>query len=226
MSEETLVVDYFSDALCVWAYAADRRIEELKYTFGDRIQIRQRLINLFGATAARMEKGWADQGGYQGFGQHVQHVMEAWDHVSVHEDIWQNPPTSSLPPHLFLKAVELHLANTDTYQDLAFHKIVVTLRHAFFAQCQDISNHSVLQSIAHELGYEWSDLAKYLDNGQAHAALHQDQELKDEHQITGSPTLVINEGRQKLYGNLGYHVLEANIQEVLRNPDTGEASWC
>jgi hypothetical protein len=35
----------------------------------------------------------------------------------------------------------------------------------------------------------------------------------------------MNDGRQKLFGNVGYRLLEANVQELLRTP-AGEASWC
>ncbi|MEZ5483114.1 MAG: hypothetical protein R3E73_13460 [Porticoccaceae bacterium] len=33
---------------------------------------------------------------------------------------------------------------------------------------------------------------------------------------TGSPSYVINGGRQTLYGNVGYRVLRANIDELLK----------
>jgi hypothetical protein len=36
---------------------------------------------------------------------------------------------------------------------------------------------------------------------------------------------MLGEGRQKLYGNVGYRILEANIQEVLADPSE-RASWC
>jgi predicted DsbA family dithiol-disulfide isomerase len=49
---------------------------------------------------------------------------------------------------------------------------------------------------------------------------------KEQLHITGSPTIVLNEGRQKLYGNVGYGVIEANIKELLKSPDAGAASWC
>ncbi len=37
---------------------------------------------------------------------------------------------------------------------------------------------------------------------------------------------MLNQGHQKLYGNLGYRVIEANIRELLREPGAGEMSWC
>ena len=36
--------------------------------------------------------------------------------------------------------------------------------------------------------------------------------------IEDSPSSLLNQGRQRLYGNVGFHVIEANIQELLRKP--------
>ena len=44
--------------------------------------------------------------------------------------------------------------------------------------------------------------------------------------LQGSPSFVLNDGRQKLYGNVGYRVIEANIEELLRAPSADQASWC
>jgi hypothetical protein len=33
--------------------------------------------------------------------------------------------------------------------------------------------------------------------------------------IEGSPSFVLNEGRQKLYGNVGLRIIEAKIQEII-----------
>jgi len=52
-------------------------------------------------------------------------------------------------------------------------------------------------------------------------------DLRSAHElgVKGSPTWVLNEGRQVLYGNVGYRILSANIEELLKNPGS-EASWC
>ena len=44
--------------------------------------------------------------------------------------------------------------------------------------------------------------------------------------MEGTPTCLLNEGRQVLFGNMGYQVLEANIRELSREPAAGAASWC
>ena len=58
------------------------------------------------------------------------------------------------------------------------------------------------------------------------AALCRDAEAQQIHRIEGSPTYLLNNGRQKLYGNVGFRIIEANIQELLRKPSSGQASWC
>jgi hypothetical protein len=43
--------------------------------------------------------------------------------------------------------------------------------------------------------------------------------------LKGSPSLVMNSGRQLLYGNVGYRIINANVKELLKRPDS-EANWC
>ena len=44
-------IKYFSDVLCVWAYASQARIDAVKETFGDDVQITQRFCSVFGDTS-------------------------------------------------------------------------------------------------------------------------------------------------------------------------------
>ena len=53
-----------------------------------------------------------------------------------------------------------------------------------------------------------------------------DYQDADKMRIEGSPSFVLNEGRQKLYGDVGFRIIEANIQELLRAPAGDQASWC
>ena len=79
--------------------------------------------------------------------------------------------------------------------------------------------------IAEELGIDITLIQAQIDSGEAYALLSKDFDLIKEHQVTVSPTLIFNEGRQRLNGNVGYRVIEANIRELLNNP-TNEQSWC
>ncbi len=68
-------------------------------------------------------------------------------------------------------------------------------------------------------------IEKLIRSGAAFAALDDDLQIKEKYGVTGSPTLILNEGRQKIYGNVGYRVIEANVQELLNQPES-QASWC
>lgn len=100
------------------------------------------------------------------------------------------------------------------------------LRTAFFRDGRDIGRWAVLREIAAARGVDVDAVQQALDDGHAYAALARDARLKEDFRIEGSPTFVLDGGRQKLYGNVGYRVLEANVRELLREPASGAASWC
>ena len=79
--------------------------------------------------------------------------------------------------------------------------------------------------IAENLGLPVDKIKNLIESGAAFAGLDDDLQLKEKYGVSGSPTLVLNEGRQIIYGNVGYRVIEANIQELLTQPEY-QASWC
>ena len=95
---------------------------------------------------------------------------------------------------------------------------------AHLAQCEACSA-EIQAEIAGELGFPMGRLRTEMDDGRAFAALFADAELQKQHLIQGSPTFLLNEGRQKLYGNVGYRIIRANLEELLEGPE-GLASWC
>ena len=99
-------------------------------------------------------------------------------------------------------------------------------RCAFFRDCRDISRWDIQCEIAEALGVDIGAIEEHIHSGIAFARLAADYQDADKMRIEGSPSFVLNEGRQKLYGNVGFHLMEANIQELIRAPRTGEASWC
>ncbi|MEA5515195.1 disulfide bond formation protein DsbA, partial [Nodularia sp. UHCC 0506] len=168
-------------------------------------------------------------------GDHIQEVAKKFDHITVHPDLWtQVTPPSSTSCHLFLRAIQLVEAKGLIEQDdsatlvqteQVFEKAVRAFREAFFIQLANVSDRKVQFEIAEELKLPIGAIQAQIDNGEAYAQLSQDFELVKEHTVTVSPTLIFNEGRQRLNGNVGYRVIEANIRELLHNPP-GEQSWC
>ena len=224
-------ITYFSDLLCVWAYASQARIDAVKETFGDAVRIEHRFCSVFGDTARKITTTWKDKGGYQGFNAHLRQVAKEFPHIEVHPDIWlKTRPLSSASTHLFMKAVQQWDQESSVKQTrpapTTFDQVAWAFRCAFFRDCRDISRWDIQCEIAEALGVDIGAIEERIHSGIAFARLAADYQDADKMRIEGSPSFVLNEGRQKLYGNVGFRLLEANIQELLRTPRTDEASWC
>ncbi|MGD8376578.1 MAG: DsbA family protein [Acidobacteriota bacterium] len=221
MGDTTVRLTHFSDVCCIWAYVSHVRLEELRSALGDRLQVEHRFVPVFGAARERIRRHWDGRGGFDGYARHVQEIAARFPHVEVDPAVWSSVrPRSSSPAHLLLKAVQLLEDGASLVAPAAW-----AVREAFFREGRDIGCTATLLEVAGEQRLPVGDIGDRMESGAAMAALCRDVELRDELRVEGSPTYLLNQGRQKLYGDVGYRVLEANIQELLRQPDGG-ASWC
>jgi len=218
-------VTHFSDVLCIWAYIAQRRMTELRQEFGSQVEVDYRFVSVFGFARTRLEERWKDKGGVAAYGHHVRTVAAAFDYVQVHPDTWtRTVPTSSWPSHLLLVAIRL-LEREGRVAPGSFLRTDAHVRDAFFRDARDVSRQDVLRAMAAEQGLDPEALDEVLSCGRAHAELAADLELSREQDVRVSPSLLLNEGRQHLNGNVGYRVIAANIRELLEKPE-GQLSWC
>ena len=148
-------------------------------------------------------------------------------HVTLHPDVWHKTrPKSSLAAHHFLKAVSLGDEAGIPLRQSAYYRATWALRLAFFAEGRDISDWQVQAAVTEELGLPLAPIEAQIRSGAAIAALGADTKLAEENKNSGSPTFLMNAGRQILYGNVGYRLIEANLNELLRAPNSDDASWC
>ncbi|SMF05136.1 Predicted dithiol-disulfide isomerase, DsbA family [Alteromonadaceae bacterium Bs31] len=218
-------IDHFSDVLCVWAYVAQVRIEELQSEFGDKVDVDFHFFPVFGDVPGKLAKSWGHRGGVQAYNAHVLSVGETFEHIKLNPEVWvKNTPQSSLPPHLFLSAVK-NIEQQGDIQKGSFARYMQAIREAFFVAARDISSRDELLAIAESLALPVSAIRANVDQGAAHASICANLYQSVELGIKFSPTLIFNEGRQKLSGNVGYRIIEANIRELLENPP-GQHSWC
>lgn len=231
---EPIRIHYFTDILCVWAYLAQIRLDELIKNYSSKIEISYNFMPVFGCTKNRIGVGWKDKGGFEGFSKHTHEVCESYPHIELHKDIWKvNTPKTSTTSHLFIKAVQCLVddgiisnePHAEFDQRTLFEEFIWEVRLAFFRDLKDISQINVLMDIAKYMKLPIEKIKTVLDDGSALAELSRDIELRDEFSVEGSPTYILNEGRQKLYGNVGYRIIEVNLQEIIKRPDV-EASWC
>lgn len=233
MIDSPVKISYFSDLLCVWAYVAQKKLNKLKETFKKDIEIKPFHVTLFGDTEMRIAEGWKDRGGYIGFGEHVQDVCKQFPHIEVNPDIWKTcQPKTSGTSHLFLKAIQCYEEDknrnsknvTNPYR--LVKDVEWAMRLAFFRDARDISDREVLYDIANQFKIKKSYILDYLTNGQAMALFCTEMAMKETHKLSGSPTYILNESRQKLFGNVSYNIMHANVAELLNDSNDEGCSWC
>ncbi len=224
---------HFSDVLCVWAYVGQANIYRLVQEFGDQVQIEVHFCSVFPDAQTKIKSQWQKRGGFVGYGDHIRSIASGFENSFVHNDVWSKVrPCSSASPHLFLKAIELLEQNPDTnsghleFMDRLSVKAGKELRAAFFYNAQDISNWNAQRKISKNIGLDFDAVLQKIETGEAIAKLAADYELAQTMGVQGSPTYILNEGRQKLFGNIGYGILGANIKELLLGERGESASLC
>lgn len=223
---KTVPIVYFSDVLCVWAYIAQPRVALVKETYGDQVRFEHKFCSVFGDTARKIPAAWKGKGEYEGFSAHLHHAAKAFPEIVLHRDLWLTVrPATSNSAHLFLKAVALIEADAGCDSGTA-EAAAWAMRRGFFEQGRDIARWDVQREIGRQAGVDVAEVEALIHDGRAFAALASDYQDAAAMGIQGSPTFVLNEGRQKLYGNVGFRIIDANIQELLREPLQGQASWC
>ncbi len=215
---EPLSLEYYSDVLCVWAWVSQRRLDELEENFNDRIEVRCHFINVFGDAPGKFETQWKDKGGLAGYRAHLDEVVEPFG-LSVHEQTWRDTvPHSSLNAHLVAKAVQ------NIADNLILAEALRAIRRAFFEEARDVSDFDSLIEIVSEVGVDATSLRESIATGRAASVLMNDYKQAETLQLRGSPSFVLDGGRQILFGNVGYRVLHANVEELLASPEN--ATWC
>ncbi len=225
MPGDTVRITHFSDVLCVWAYVSQIRCDELLERFPEQVELDCRYFHVFGDVAGKMESGWSRRGGLAAYAEHVHGVAAGFPHVEVHSDVWVRvTPTSSMPAHLALCAVRGAVADGEAASG-STSAAAWAIREAFFREALDVSRRDVLLERVEAAGVSAAAVESRVDDGRAHAGLAADLDEARKQGIQTSPSLVFNEGRQHLAGNVGYRILEANVRELLERPED-QSSWC
>lgn len=235
---EKIQIQYFSDVLCVWAYVAQARLDELQLNHGDKIEVSYHFIPVYGNTQKRVVEGWRERGGIPAYIKFIKGVANDFGHVKISEKFWTEScqPNSSALAHLFLKAVNHLIAtgvienkkitNEQGDQKTLFEELVWQFRYHYFAEGLNLGLLENQLSLAESLGLPTEAIIAAIHDGSAMALMCQDYDLKEKFNIEGSPTYLMNEGRQKLYGNVGYKIIAANLEELLNRPGKDLVSWC
>lgn len=219
-ADSRIKIEYFSDILCVWAWIAQARLDELQAQWGEQVTVSHHFVDIFGDCHSKIPGAWGAEDGFEKFATHVQHSAEPFEAATVNADIWRNTrPRSSAQAHLILRAVAI------AGGEAMLESLALQIRRAFFLDALDIGELPALMELAADCGCDVDAVNRCLEDGSAIAAYSTDLRRANDLGVRGSPTWIINSGRQVLYGNVGYRILSANIEELLRHPQD-EASWC
>lgn len=219
-NSDPISIDYFSDLLCVWAWIAQPRLEELESQWHGKVVVNHHYVDIFGDCYRKIPATWGEPGGFEKFAVHVRDSAAPFEAADIHPDLWEKTrPRSSAQAHLVLRATAI------AHGEQAMAELALRLRRAFFCEARDVSDMHVLLQLARGCGNDTDALQRRIDDGSAIAAYSTDLRRASEAGVRGSPTWILNGGRQVLYGNVGYRILSANIEELLNHPQD-EASWC
>nr|WP_306263761.1 DsbA family protein [Pararhizobium sp. IMCC3301] len=224
-----LKILHFSDVLCIWAYVGQASLYRLVEKFDDRVQVEEHFCSVFPDTQTKIDNAWRDRGGFSGYAEHVKMVAEGFPNVSIHDDVWSRVrPKSSASPHLFIKAIGLleHASPEVTFSHRLSNRAARELRVGFFAEAQDISDWSFQRAVSEKIGVNFDEVRNKIETGEAIAKLAADYELAQSLRVQGSPTYILSEGRQILFGNISYGILEANVSELLSEKTNQIGSVC
>ncbi len=220
---EPIRVQVFTDVLCFFAYASEIRFQQITEDFGDEVELQHHFITIYGDVKRRLAKSGKSNSEY---GAAVREFADRFPHVQVHPDIFRkNIPTSCVPCHLFLTAVKLLEDRQQLPDGPVFRKLTWAMREAFFRDLVDVSRRTEQLALAERFGLPIESIVAVIDSGEAFAELAHDMQVQRDLNVSVSPALVLNDGRQLLNGNVGYRVIEANIRELLKSKVVG-ASWC
>lgn len=209
-----IVVDYYSDVLCIWAWLAQSKLSTLNQQLVGNIHINHHYMNLFANIHEKINKQWQDRNAFQGYAKHVKDIAQQHN-VFIHPDIWSTQqPTTSSNAHLIIKAIECAYGQERSVV-LADH-----FRQAFFEKAMDISNLEVLFDLAFEQGLQRQKIQEFINSGQAIAKLMSDHQKQQQLALQGSPSYVIDNARQILYGNVSVELIKANVVAHISNEAT------
>jgi putative protein-disulfide isomerase len=210
-----VTLEYFTDPLCAWSWAFEGPWRRLRVALGDRLAWRYRMGGLLAAwdryedpvhcvsRPAQMAPHWFE----------VRQVCG----VSLDERLWlEDPPASSYPACLAVKAAELQAAR-------AGEQLLGRLREAAMLQRRNIARWDVIQAVAEELAaqepeaFDASRFAADLDRGEVAEAFREDLRRAQQYGIGRFPALVVSGAGGPpalLIGYRPYEVLRETLEQV------------
>lgn len=225
MSQKTVEFSYWSDPLCIWAFVAQRRLEQVLESHAGRLVVRYHTVPVFGSVPWRFAAGpWAVLG-VEGRVEATRRIAQEHGIEGVSGEAWRSAqPASSWSPGAAVRACFAAEQEGEAPAG-AGAAYELRMRQRFFLDDVNVALRGAQLALAEEVGVPPSSLERRLDDGSALAALWEDYQEKERLRVQGSPTYVFDGGRAQLYGDFPYSILEATVEALLGGRAPG-ASAC
>jgi predicted DsbA family dithiol-disulfide isomerase len=194
-------ISVWSDYVCPFCYLELPVLDELNTEYQNRLEVDWRAFELRPEPVPTLDP----DGDY---------LHQVWGQ-SVYPMAEQRGMTLRLPP-LQPRSRKAHEAAAFAKEAGLFEPLNRVLFQAFFEHGRDISNLSVLQDLAHEVGLDPDGLKRALESGRLTGVVLEDQRLAQDLGISGVPALVISRG-DTAYLLSGAQPLEA-VRATLERP--------
>jgi hypothetical protein len=184
----------------VQAYAAQKRLDELRKRFGSRINIQCHYIPVFGGTQARIGERWKDKGCFVACGRYVMDVTKRFDYIDRYPFRCLDEEYSAFFAgcHVFLKFIRVLEEKGEISNKYRENHEGGSLVKKLHGKCGLLSSgiwrHCPIGCAAQNSGAAWPPLAaimRQIENGEAYAALCLDSEQIGKYKIEGSMGPVI-----------------------------------
>ena len=206
-----ILVDYFSDPLCVWSWSIQDRIERLQAEFGDRVVIRYRMLPLYRSLAVYTDLARA------GAKSSVEEIAREWEEtaratgVTVDVQLWSGDPPSSTWPAC--KAVKAAAVQSGRLAEIYLKR----LRVAAMTERQNIARAIILMRLAGHVGLDREQFTRDVRARERTREIMQDIREARRNNITTRPTLLLHTADDKILisGLRSYDLFRQAVQTLL-----------
>jgi predicted DsbA family dithiol-disulfide isomerase len=216
MSPAHVRFGYWSDPLCIWAFVAQDKLDRLLAELGQQLEVDYHVLPVFGSVPWRFREGPWQKDGVDGRVAATRRLAEQFGKREVTGECWRgDAPASSWSPGAAIHAV-LAAEGAQLTSAGSAARYQAALRRSFFVDGQNTAQRSVQLAVAEQLAIPREPIERALDDGSALAQLWEDHNERERLRLQGSPSYVFDGGRAVLYGNFGYGILKATVDELVR----------
>lgn len=212
-------VEYYTDPLCCWSWAFEPQWRRLRFEYSGKVKWRY----IMGGLIAN----WDSFNDPMNSVNRPLQMGPLWLEVKyksgmpIQDKVWyQNPPKSSYPACIAVKAAEMQ---SPTAAEVYLRKV----REAVMLHGKDISDWEVLQKVGHELAkaqpglLDGEKLQQDMGSKEARSAFEQDLQKVRLHGISRFPTLTIKKAGEEngvmIVGYRPYEALQTALEQVEPN---------